>query len=116
MPFRFNGFGTAYYGKRDLANDGSYVTTVWVTALWIPLVPLGSYRVLPVGNQQYLTTPVPLCVKQVGNVYFVVVAVLVGIFFIFRADLDTWWKEKMQKKVPPQVVLQPAPPNMLSII
>jgi len=37
MPYTFNGFGTTYYGQRDAAVDGSYVTTLWVTALWVPL-------------------------------------------------------------------------------
>src|SRR6202035_1076193 len=50
MPYTFNGFGTKYYGQREPGEDGSYVTTLWVTALWIPLLPLGSYRVRPVGK------------------------------------------------------------------
>jgi hypothetical protein len=78
MPYTFNGVGTTYYGQRDAAADGSYVTTLWVTALWVPLLPLCSYRVLPVGtgtnvvvyrSQNYQTVRVPLCWPQVRNVY-----------------------------------------------
>lgn len=74
MPYTFNGFGTTDYGERDRAEDGSYITTEWVTAVWIPLVPLASYRVRPVGkgtniiihsSQSYQTMRVPICWPQV---------------------------------------------------
>lgn len=41
----FNGTGTTVYGKRDFRTDGSFVTTNWITFLWVPLVPLRSMRV-----------------------------------------------------------------------
>jgi hypothetical protein len=50
MPYTFNGCGTSYYGQRDRAEDGSYITTEWVTFVYIPLLPIRSYRVLPVGK------------------------------------------------------------------
>ena len=77
MPFTLNGFGTKYYGKRFPAEDGSYVTTMWMTALWVPVVPIGSYRVRPVGtgtnvvihsSQNYQVVAVPMCWPQVRNV------------------------------------------------
>jgi hypothetical protein len=40
MPFTFNGCGTRYYGKQDKADDGSYVTTEWITFVYVPLIPL----------------------------------------------------------------------------
>jgi hypothetical protein len=49
MPYAFNGCGTRYYGKQDKADDGSYVTTEWITFVYVPLIPLRSFRVLPVG-------------------------------------------------------------------
>jgi hypothetical protein len=73
MPFTFNGCGTSYYGKRYPAEDGSYVTTSWVTGFWVPLLPLGSYRVRPAGkgtnavvyhSQSYQTVRVPLLSGQ----------------------------------------------------
>lgn len=39
------GIGTALYGKRDFKADGSYLTTKWIVAFWIPIIPLCSYRV-----------------------------------------------------------------------
>ena len=55
MPGRsFNGTGTRIYGKRGFWTDGSFVTTKWVTFLWIPLFPLSSMRVRPKSN-----TPIP---------------------------------------------------------
>ena len=44
MPFTFNGFGTKYYGEADQRPDGSFVTTEWITALYVPVIPLRSFR------------------------------------------------------------------------
>ena len=86
MPYTVNGFGTKFYGKREQAADGSYITTKWVTALYVPIVPLGSYRVLPVGqgtnwgvhrSQNYQVVPVELCWEQVWNVYMIGAPILV---------------------------------------
>jgi hypothetical protein len=81
MPHSVNGIGTRFYGKRDRAPEGSYVTTMWVTFLYLPILPLRSLRVLPVGeaanfvihrSQQYRTTKVPLCWPQIRNVYLTI--------------------------------------------
>ena len=45
MAFTLNGIGTRYQGVRWLP-DGTYVTTKWFVLLYVPLVPLGSFRVL----------------------------------------------------------------------
>jgi len=45
MPTSFQGIGTTYYGQRDFASDGSFITTEWVVFAGIPLVPLRSLRV-----------------------------------------------------------------------
>lgn len=45
MAFSINGFGTTYYGERDLSRDGSFITTEWITAAYLPLLPLRSLRV-----------------------------------------------------------------------
>ena len=80
MPYTLNGFGTRYYGKRELAEDGSYITTLWITGLYVPILPLGSYRVRPVGqgsnyvvhrSQNYQVVKVPLCWEQVWHVYMI---------------------------------------------
>jgi hypothetical protein len=81
MPQSFNGIGTRFYGKRDRGPDGSYVTTTWFTFLYLPILPLRSLRVLPVGeganfiihrSQQYRMMKVPLCWPQVRNVYLTI--------------------------------------------
>lgn len=85
MPYTLNGFGTKFYGKRDQAADGSYVTTKWVTALYIPVIPVGSYRVKPVGqgtnllihrSQNYQVQKMPLCWEQVWNIYMIAAPIL----------------------------------------
>ena len=45
MPYTLNGIGSAYYGKRDFRSDGSFVTTEWLSFLYIPILPFRSLRV-----------------------------------------------------------------------
>jgi hypothetical protein len=45
MAFTLNGFGTMFYGEGDRHPDGSFITTEWVAAAYVPLIPLRSYRV-----------------------------------------------------------------------
>ncbi len=40
-----NGFGVRVYGERDPRPDGTYVTTRYVTALFVPVLPLDAFRV-----------------------------------------------------------------------
>jgi hypothetical protein len=116
MPFTFNGCGTSFYGKRYPAQDGSYVTTKWVTGLWIPLLPLGSYRVRPTGkgtnavvyhSLNFQTVRVPLCWPQVRNVYIFAAPILALILYFNWADIQKWWKEDVLKSNPPHLVLKP---------
>ena len=51
--FTFNSVGTGLYGHRDEAPDGSYVATLCICALFIPLIPLAAYRVESHGGGQY---------------------------------------------------------------
>jgi hypothetical protein len=39
-----NGFGTGFYGESDYRADGSFVTTEWVYAAYVPLFPVRSLR------------------------------------------------------------------------
>ena len=43
--YSFNGIGTTFYGKKELKNDKSYITTKWFIFLLLPIFPLGTYRV-----------------------------------------------------------------------
>jgi hypothetical protein len=99
MPYTFNGFGTKYYGRREAAEDGSYLTTLWITALYVPILPLGSYRVLPVGqgtnwvvhrSQSYQVLPVPLCWEQVWHIYMIGAPIFlaIGLFVWSGAKQD----------------------------
>lgn len=49
MAFSLNGIGTAHYGRRELP-DGSYITTKWFVLLFVPVVPICSYRVVGDGS------------------------------------------------------------------
>src|SRR5712675_81918 len=42
---RVNGCGVALIGKWDVRLDETYATTAWFTLLWIPVIPLRSFRV-----------------------------------------------------------------------
>lgn len=94
MPFTFNGIGTKYYGNRDVGPDGSFITTEWITFVYIPLLPIRSLRVQETGksttaivynSRGYLTQSVPLCWKQIRNVYIflaviaAVIAICIGL-------------------------------------
>jgi len=50
MASSINGFGTTYYGQGSFERDGSYVTTQWVIAGTVPLIPLASFRVKAAGR------------------------------------------------------------------
>jgi hypothetical protein len=92
MPSTISGTGTAYFGRRELRADGSYVTTEFITLFYIPLVPLRSRRVREVGpgshagggfehrhSQQYIVRPMPMNWWQVLNVYLGLIGVLVAL-------------------------------------
>lgn len=51
MPFSFNGFGTAYYGECDFRTDGSYVTTEWISAFLLPILPFISVRLIRMPSE-----------------------------------------------------------------
>ncbi len=91
MPYTFNRIGTKYYGKRDFGEDGSFVTTEWFVIIDIPIIPLGSFRVLPTGrtmdlffikSRDYRVQRVPLNWRQVINVYLVAIALLMALFLV----------------------------------
>lgn len=83
MAFTFNGFGTIFYGEGDLRPDGSFITTEWVTAAYIPVIPLRSFRlarttggvnVVIFQSQSYAVfEKLPIFWPQVGRVYAFVV-------------------------------------------
>ena len=48
---RFQGIGTAYYGKTNYSGK-SYVTTEWFVLLLFPIFPLKSLRVIKLSKQE----------------------------------------------------------------
>jgi hypothetical protein len=84
MPFTLNGVGTRFYGDRDRRPDGSYVTTEFIVFLFIPILPLRSWRVRSTGTEHrivysaenFAVKRVPLQWGQVVNVYLGVLALI----------------------------------------
>jgi hypothetical protein len=86
-----NGIGTTFYGKREVGPDGSYVATKWFIFLLLPIIPIGSYRVLPnVPKINFLTQitsysrfeKVPLNKKQVIYTYLLIYGFIFIIFIL----------------------------------
>jgi hypothetical protein len=52
--FTFNGFGVTLYGSSDYdKKTQSYATTHYLVALFIPIFPIGRYRVINTAARQY---------------------------------------------------------------
>jgi len=49
-----NGFGTMLHGNRDGRSDGTYVSTLCLVALFLPLFPLRAYVVQSQGTNSYV--------------------------------------------------------------
>jgi hypothetical protein len=84
MPATLNGIGTTFYGSCDFHLDGSYVTTEWLVLVYLPVLPLRSYRLTPTeGGFDYgfwrrttyeVQGRVPLHCRQVMRVYLFIAA------------------------------------------
>jgi hypothetical protein len=99
MPSTFNGCGTRYYGERDRLEDGSYITTLWISFVWFPVVPLASYRIIPTGerfnilvyrSESFRVKDVPLCWPQVRNVYLAASPILIIGILLYWANARGW--------------------------
>jgi hypothetical protein len=116
MPYSLNGCGTRFYGQRDHGADGSYVTTEWITLVFVPLIPIRSFRVLPVGkgtnyvihsSQNYQTMRVPLHWPQVRNIYFIAAPIILLVLYFNRQSIQNWYREDVQGQHPhPAVQLE----------
>lgn len=90
-----NGVGTIYYGRRD-AGDGFIITTRWFIILFLPIIPLGSFRRYEFRNfsgdvrvsdarfkEITRLCPVPLDRRMVARTYamaFGIVLAIIGAF------------------------------------
>jgi hypothetical protein len=85
VAFTLNGIGTRYQGHRWLP-DGTYITTKWFVVVWVPVIPLGSVRVLQASSaygslalsgQSLSVQKVPLDTGMVLRVYAWIAGVIV---------------------------------------
>ena len=93
MPFHVSGVGTIYYGSREHQSDGSFVTTSWIVCVFLPLIPLASYRVWPTdegsrfslvpGMGRYFVKRVGLNWGQVIATYLVFYGPIILLFVLF---------------------------------
>lgn len=118
MPYTFNGCGTRFYGNRDKGEDGSHVVTEWITFVYIPLIPIRSLRVLPVGNgtnvivyssQNYRTMRVPLSWPQVRNTYLFTAPIFALILFFSWSDIRAWVNNDLLRAKPQPLLVEAAP-------
>jgi hypothetical protein len=118
MPYTFNGCGTRFYGKRDKGEDGSYVVTEWIAFVYIPLIPIRSLRVLPVGggtnvivysSRNYRTIRVPLSWPQVRNTYLFTAPIIVLIIALSWSDLKDLVKNDLLGAKAPPIKVEAAP-------
>jgi hypothetical protein len=76
-----HGFGPRFYGERDYdPATGSYVANHWLTLLFVPIFPLGAYRVTDADFQSYCVlgrVPLPDSLKRARWAIAISVGVLV---------------------------------------
>lgn len=87
------GVGKTLYGKREVDTDGSYIATKWFIYLFLPIIPLGSYRVWrgettasvtlisAASITQYRMVKVPLNRSQVITTYLIAYGTPILIIF-----------------------------------
>jgi hypothetical protein len=51
-----NGIGTRFAGRAEQCSEcGSVIRRVWVSLLYLPVIPLAKYRVIRISPQQFLS-------------------------------------------------------------
>ena len=71
-PRSLEGIVTSAFGKTDFLPDGSFVTTQWLSLFMIPIIPLGSFRVIKskrTPKYERICEPTPFNAKQIALVY-----------------------------------------------
>lgn len=74
-----NGIGARFYGKREVDSDGSYIATKWFIFGFLPIIPLGSFRIWPAqaknyvvySSKEYRYQKVRLNKRQIFNTYLI---------------------------------------------
>jgi hypothetical protein len=103
--YSFNGFGTMLLDYRALP-DGNWEAVRWVTALWLPVVPLSAYRIQPLEQERTygretskfrVLDKAPLSASRIVRTYALAVAgLLPPILGVVYADeinrvVRGWW-------------------------
>ena len=93
--------GTTYYGRRWLA-DGTYVTTKWFVIVYLPLLPIGSVRILSASHeygsaamsgQSLVVQKIPLDKWMVIGMYAFLVGGAVGLVAALKIlSWFPWWE------------------------
>ncbi|MGA3032643.1 MAG: hypothetical protein ABSD70_05140 [Terracidiphilus sp.] len=100
MPTSLEGVGFNMLGCRDLRPDGSFVTTKFFCLLYVPIVPISSWRVIPSRRNPWLpfvrkryqrAAKQPLNLPQVISVYLAAAAI-VGYGICFFEFAVPWLK------------------------
>jgi len=66
--YTLNGVGTRLYGMVDPAEDGTYIATLWITFVFVPIWPLAAYLVLPgQGSGWHFLSKTPLPPVAMGT-------------------------------------------------
>ncbi|KAF0246590.1 MAG: hypothetical protein FD180_588 [Planctomycetota bacterium] len=95
--FRINGFGVGLYGRSSCQSDGTYVSTLCLSALFIPVFPLTSYVVCAAGEGTTFFGRVPLTAFARWARGFSLAAVALLTFLGVRSALHDE-QEELQKR------------------
>jgi hypothetical protein len=115
-----HGFGPRFYGERDYdPATGSYVANRWFTLLFVPIFPLGAYRVIDADLLSYRVlgrVPLPASLKRARWAIALSVIVLVLISLaIPRREATGYGGPGKIAEAPPAQVDPPKAPAPLPI-
>ncbi|MFZ6642540.1 hypothetical protein ACO0LL_22635 [Undibacterium sp. TC4M20W] len=81
MARTINGIGTTFYGKCKFHPDQSFITTKWVVLVYIPIVPLASYRFIEESSSSFevVEADIPLEIMQVLRIWLFVALLAFGL-------------------------------------
>jgi hypothetical protein len=97
MAFSISGCGTNFYGWSGVRRDGSYIATEWITALYLPIIPLRSFRVrrgrginlVVFSSRSYqIIEKLPLYWPQVFRAYFLLAWWVATVCIFWQMKLD----------------------------
>jgi len=78
-----NAIGTTIHGSAEpCLKCGSFIVTKWI-CVFLPLIPLESYRVLQIDDKSYFGRKVPLYISQVVNNYIFLLILILFIVAIY---------------------------------